>query len=457
MFERSVVLPAIALAAIAGFAQGAAMDEDEILGGAEARIREHRMAGAELALADSAGRPLPEGTLARIEQTRHAFLFGVCTQWLFHIFSEENRFETRPEAARLYSDRFVELFNFGTTQVYWGGYEREPGRPQYDLTQANCDWAKRHGIALKGHPLVWNNIGAPRWIAAMETDRAVEAQARRLEEVMKRFQGQIAMWDVVNEAAAYEREDAWKANPVLTKAMQEMGVEAFVRLMYERARQADPSALLLTNDYVLDERYEKRGIAPLLDSEGALFDIVGIQSHMHAAPWTPRKIWDVCERFAKYGKPIHFTETTIPSGDPDGRRRSQQERGYRWLTTAEGEARQAREVELFYTILFSHPAVEAITWWSLTDDQAWLGAPAGLLRADMSPKPAYGALRRLIKGKWWTTLETHASAGGRVDFRGFLGDYRILAETSDGRRLQGRFSLAKDSPSPIPIVLRPAP
>ena len=69
--------------------------------------------------------------------------------------------------------------------------------------------------------------------------------------------------------------------------------------------------------------------------------------------------------------------------------------------------------------------MESITWWDLADGQ-WLNAPSGLLRRDGSPKPAYEALHRLVKGDWWlppTTLRT--GEDGTLRFGGFLGDYRL--------------------------------
>ncbi|MCD6507549.1 hypothetical protein J7M22_13115 [Candidatus Poribacteria bacterium] len=50
-------------------------------------------------------------------------------------------------------------------------------------------------------------------------------------------------------------------------------------------------------------------------------------------------------------------------------------------------------------MLFSHPSVEAITWWDFSDRGAWQGTAAGFLRKDMSPKPAYERLTELVKGK----------------------------------------------------------
>ena len=115
---------------------------------------------------------------------------------------------------------------------------------------------------------------------------------------------------------------------------------------------------------------------------------------------------------------------------------------FRWTSTPEGEKRQAKQVAEFYSILFSHPAVEAITWWDFTDQNAWQRAPAGLIREDMSPKPAYEELERLIKGKWWTKTETTTDAKNTAKFRGFLGEYEVSARV-EGRKLTGAFNLDK--------------
>jgi endo-1,4-beta-xylanase len=99
-----------------------------------------------------------------------------------------------------------------------------------------------------------------------------------------------------------------------------------------------------------------------------------------------------------------------------------------WPSTPEGEERQADEMVQHYRSLVSHPAVEAITYWGVTDDGAWLGAPVGLVRSDGTPKPSYDALHSLIKGEWWlppTTMRTDAA--GTLTVTGFFGDYRASA------------------------------
>ena len=119
-----------------------------------------------------------------------------------------------------------------------------------------------------------------------------------------------------------------------------------------------------------------------------------------------------------------------------------------WPSTAEGEERQAQEVVLHYKTLFSHPGVQAITWWDLSDG-GWLNAPAGLLRKDHSPKPAYDELLKLVKGEWWTKPTKMATdADGKISLMGFLGEYQLsIADRKIG------FSLKDNGDKSISIKL----
>jgi hypothetical protein len=160
---------------------------------------------------------------------------------------------------------------------------------------------------------------------------------------------------------------------------------------------------------------------------------------MHSGPWPDERVWDVCERFARFGVPLHFTELTILSG------REAWDGPTPWPSTPEGEARQAREATRIYTHLFSHPAVEAITWWDFSDRGAWKQAPAGLLRQDMTPKPVYDALADLIRHRWWTKEALTTGENGEASFRGFLGDYTVTIAKGDRGVAPQPFSLGRRS------------
>lgn len=397
---------------------------NEILDQADARIEKHRKGDAVLKLAGPDGKPLRDGMTVKIEQKLHKFLFGC------NIF-KLNRCRT-PEDNIAYAKHFAELLNFATLPFYWWNYERRQGQRDDEHIDEIVRWCKGHNVTTKGHPLAWNYVD-PRWLPN-EPDEAMRLQLKRIGRCVRRFKNGIDIWDVVNEATHYDREQIKKQAPILTEAIRKMGVGNYVREAFKTARQANPQATLLINDYRTDPDYEKKVISELLDETGKpLYDVIGIQSHMHGGYWPVQKTWDVCERFAKFGKPLHFTETTVVSGP-----KTQQG----WLTTPEGDKRQAEQVAEFYRILFSHSAVEAITWWDFTDQNAWQRAPAGLVREDMSPKPAYEELKRLIKGQWWTQTETTTEAGGTAQFRGFLGEYEVSTQI-DGKKLSGTFQLNK--------------
>jgi GH35 family endo-1,4-beta-xylanase len=160
---------------------------------------------------------------------------------------------------------------------------------------------------------------------------------------------------------------------------------------------------------------------------GIPIDVIGMQSHQHQGYWGLEKLNEVLERFSHFGVPLHFTENTIISGDlmPAHIEDLNDWQVNEWPSTPAGEERQARELVEMYETLFAHPAVEAITSWSGTD-HAWLGAPAGFLRKDNSPKPVYHALMEKIKGEWWTDETVVTDAKGEVNVYGFRGEYEAL-------------------------------
>lgn len=416
-----VVLTAVVLMAFGGYVAASdesTLNERQLFDQAEARIEKYRKADAAVTVLDGTGKAVG-GAKIQVGQTRHAFLFG-CNIFLWGRVGDE-------KAEAEYRRRFADVFNFATLPFYWPSYEPRIGEPIHERTEAVARWCKDHGITCKGHPLAWN-YADPRWLPD-DSQQLLDLQLARIDDCVTRFRGLIDTWDVVNEATQYDRAEFKKRAPKLTAMWAEVGQVEFPRKCFLTARKANGQATLLINDYRVDPAYV-RLIEGLVDDEGKpLYDVIGIQSHQHGGTWTNRKIWEVCERFSRFGVPLHFTETTILSGQR-GRGR---DRSTAWDTTPEGETYQAREVERFYTMLYSHPSVEAITWWDFTDRRAWQGAPAGFLRKDMSPKPAYDTLHKLIKEKWWTRTEVEANNEGVASFRGTLGDYKVTA-TAPGHK-----------------------
>ncbi len=422
-----VVLAALASAPLAAGAESDA----ELWAGAAGRIEKHRKADVTIRVVGADGRPAA-GAVVEVRQVRHAFLFGS------NIFNLSHNPAADTPAMKAYLKHYAGLLNSATLPFYWPIYEQQRGRPMHDRMTRVAKWCKAHRIVTKGHPLAWNFMDARWWPDDPAELRRL--QMARIADCVGRFRGLIDTWDVVNEATHFDRPEFGRKSPKLTALWKKLGQVPFTLECFAHARKAG-AATLLINDYRTDAAYEKL-IRQLVDARGKrVYDVIGIQSHMHGGAWSNRKIWDVCSRFARFGVPIHFTETTILSGKQGWRGR----RG-NWPSTADGETYQAEHVARVYTMLFSHPAVEAITWWDFSDARAWQGAPAGFLRADMTPKPAYVALKKLIKGAWWTraTLKTDKAGAARV--RGYLGEYEVTA-TVGGKRIVKRFGLLKGRPN----------
>ena len=117
--------------------------------------------------------------------------------------------------------------------------------------------------------------------------------------------------------------------------------------------------------------------------------------------------------------------------------------------------REAEAVRHFYTAAFAQRAVAGLVWWDLADRFAWQNAPAGLLRDDLSPKPAYRALEDLLLHRWRSDLAGRTDPDGRVKARVFFGTYRLTAR-ADGRETTRPVHLGRDGPAEVTLTLPPS-
>jgi len=389
----------------------------------------HRKASVKIGLLNGDGSPVSNQDV-RISQKTHQFLFGVGG---FEAIELEcgRRLETKPEGdgtdekrKAFLQDKLDKLFrfnNYTTLPFYLGRYEPEEGRPQEEQLKKAAGWYSQRNILIKGHPLCWHTVCAP-WLMNYSNDVILKKVIERIERDVSAFKGIIDMWDVINEVVIMPVFD--KYDNAITRICKEYGQVRIVKEVFEAAKRANPNACLLLNDFDTSKDYEIL-IDKVLQA-GIPVDVIGIQSHQHQGYWGDEKVYDVLERFSRFGLPLHFTENTLISGDimPSHIEDLNDWVVDEWPTTREGEERQAKEITRMYEILFAHPKVEAITTWS-GGDNAWLHAPAGFVRVDNSLKPSYNALCVKIENEWRTELTARTDAQGFVNIEGFKGCYEI--------------------------------
>lgn len=394
---------------------------------------EHRRATAQVTVLDSAGAPHRDSDVT-VEQRRHAFAFGNIGFDFIPLANGETARDTAatatfggasvtglPELAELW----LELFNTATLPFYWRGFEPTQGHPDTQRLLTTANWFAERGVAVKGHPLTWHTL-APEWLLDKPVEEIEKLQRERIRREMTDFAGVIDTWDAINEVVIMPVFAAEENG--ISRLARSIGRIPMIQLAFGEAREANPSATLLLNDFDLSSAYECL-IEGVLEA-GIELDAIGLQTHMHQGYWGEETMLAMIDRFARYGLPLHLTETTLVSGHlmPPEIVDLNDYQIPSWPSTPDGEARQADEIVRHYRSLMSHPAVHAINYWGITDDGAWLGAPGGLVRADGTPKPSYGALKSLIKGEWWlprTVIRTDGE--GRLPLSGFFGDYVIEA------------------------------
>jgi endo-1,4-beta-xylanase len=385
----------------------------------DGEIKNNRTASVELNIKKADGDPLV-GQEVVIAQTNHKFLFGVAG---FDIVLAANEPDEKDKAqAEERVERLATLFNYVTLPFYWGQFEPQRGRPMTAPMKKAAQWCVDHRIPAKGHPLCWHSLTAD-WLLAMSTPEILQAQLGRIRREVNDFIGLIDAWDVINEAVIMPIFD--KYDNGITRLCKDLGRIKTIRAMFEAARAANPGATLLLNDFDVSPAYDIL-VEGCLEA-GVKIDVIGIQTHMHQGYWGVEKTMKVLDQFSRFNLPIHFTETTLVSGHlmPAEIVDLNDYQVADWPSTPEGEARQAQEVVTHYKTLLAHPLVEAITWWDLADG-GWLNAPAGLIRRDNSPKPAYTELQNLIKGEWWLAPTRFTTdEAGKLGFTGFLGEYEL--------------------------------
>lgn len=397
----------------------------------------------------------PAGGWVTVEQTRHAFGFGNIGFDFIELLGGPPA--ARADTARVFGgadadratpilDAWLGVFDTVTLPFYWRGFEPERGYPDTARLLTTARWFRDRGVRVKGHPLVWHTL-APEWLMEL-TDADVEREIRsRITRDVTAFAGVIDLWDAINEVVilpVFTAEDN-----AVTRLAQRKGRVEMVRLAFGTAREANPAARLVLNDFDLSADYE-RLIEDCLEG-GIQIDAIGLQTHMHQGFRGEEQIWGIIERFARFGMPLQLTETTLLSGDLMPREIVDLNDYVvpSWPSTPEGEARQADEIVRHYRTVVGHPAVESLTYWGIADEGSWLGAPSGLIRADGSLKPAYSALRDLVRGEWWHSPRAlPADADGLVRVRGFAGDYRVT--TPQG---SAEFTIAPGTTDPIDVRL----
>ncbi len=172
-----------------------------------------------------------------------------------------------------------------------------------------------------------------------------------------------------------------------------------------------------------------------LKSQGIQLDYFAFHGHRPFGVWTDvRQMYDCLDTFANEGVKIHISEFTVPQTAPiTGAIRHGQ-----WTPEL-----QADFYERFFTVCFSHPAVEFINLWGI-GPVTWQEG-SGLLDENYNPKPAFDRLKDLIQHRWHTDLTGTIPPTNRLQTRGFHGDYELTIHLPNNKLAKTSFTIHQNT------------
>ncbi|MBI4026961.1 MAG: beta-galactosidase [Verrucomicrobia bacterium] len=387
-------------------------------------IEKNRKSNTRLQVVDAGGRPVYDAQY-RITQIKNSFFFGASLPFFIAPpNSDTNNFDFRPPVANaLQLDHFGEAFNFSllTYSAWWANIEPKEGQRSYEDLDRYLTWCKEHGITtefgfLSGFP--------PAWLKSKPEAEQSRRLLQHAQDVVDRYADRVNFWQLSDQGVFLNQATNLVSALRAKHPQLKFGLSDATRF-FTTAEPARRKADLM------------RGLDNLqrLKQQGIALDFVSLHGHQPWGLWAdPKVIYEVLDAFAKEGVRIHISAVAVPS---EGLIVGATQPG-RWNPKL-----QAEYCRLFYTVCFSHPAVDVINQAELGPVTRWPGG--GLLEADGKVKPAFETLRELFAKTWHTTLAGTLPLDGLIRFRGYHGQYQLEVTTTSGQVVATTFELAPKS------------
>lgn len=300
-----------------------------------------------------------------------------------------------------YSETLAREYNMIEPEdaMKWAVVRRDAN--SFDFRQADdvVNFAKAHGMKVRGHCLVWARDN-PKWLQQghFTSEQLSQLLHEHISRVMHTYTGQVFAWDVVNEALDEKgnvRDSIWYNQPGIGLAGKGL---AYVEQSFRWAREADPQALLFYNEaeaeglgrksdavYAMVKDFRQRGI-PL--------DGIGLQLHISQLDFDSGALAANIARLTALGVQVHITELDVALP-----------------VDSQGAARKddlIRQAEVYRGVVracLRNRGCTAIQTWGFTDKYSWIGSHSNHTRGaalsfdgEYRPKPAYAAMVQELSG-----------------------------------------------------------
>ena len=275
-------------------------------------------------------------------------------------------------------------FNSVTAENDWKPGEIHPKEGVWNFEKADkiANFCRENGIKMRGHCLCWHSQFAD-WMFTDKKGKEVKKEVfyARLRDhihtVVNRYKDVVYAWDVVNEAIA---DDNMMFRPGASPYRQsrhfKLCGDEFIAKAFEFAREADPTGVLIYNDYsTVDPGKRERiyNMVKKMKDAGVPIDGIGMQGHYNIYFPDEEQLDKAISRFSEIVNIIHITELDLRTNMESGGQ----------LMFSRGEAKpqasyianiQEDQYNRIFKIFRKHKdVIKNVTFWNLSDKDSWLG------------------------------------------------------------------------------------
>lgn len=280
-----------------------------------------------------------------------------------------------------------------TPNWYFIGGGIRPTKETFNFREMDevVNFAKQNNMKLEAHHYLWGEEKwLPDWLkngnfSKQELSNLIQ---EHIATVGGRYRGRIDTWTVVNETFT-RRQNIYGLNDWWYDQFKD---DSFIDDAFRWARQADPNAKLLINDFnnegINDVSNAMYDYVKSAKERGVPIDGIGMQMHIDGThPPTKDEVKSNMKRFYELGVDIYITEFDVNMND----------------VKARSDSKDQIQANIYYEMAracVESPGCKSFAMLGITDKETWyshmgLPDPRPLpFDKQYKPKPAYFALRR---------------------------------------------------------------